>query len=133
MFSLGFARSPFRDFETYLRVVVGLDESDIHINIKQKNSNFITYEIPPGIYPVEDFSEIVYTMGDHEGTIQIEYDEISMKTKLISALFGRIFGKLGFDEKFFKYFIGFETILEYKPNNAVHAESLGVYILKMKF
>ena len=31
---LGYARSPFRDFESYLRIVVGLDEDDIELIIK---------------------------------------------------------------------------------------------------
>ena len=29
IFLMGYARSPFRDFESYLRIVVGLDEDDI--------------------------------------------------------------------------------------------------------
>ena len=29
MLLMGYARSPFRDFENYLRIVVGLDEDDI--------------------------------------------------------------------------------------------------------
>ena len=28
---LGYARSEFRDFESYLRIVVGLDEGDIQL------------------------------------------------------------------------------------------------------
>ena len=34
-FSMRYARSPFRDFESYLRVVVGLDEDHIHSILKQ--------------------------------------------------------------------------------------------------
>ena len=30
-------------------------------------------------------------MGDHEGTLQIEYDDISMKTNLILTRFGGTF------------------------------------------
>ena len=29
MLIMGYARSPFRDFETYVRIVVGLDEDDL--------------------------------------------------------------------------------------------------------
>ena len=40
-------------------------------------------------------------MGDHEATLQIEYDDISMKTKVILTPFGSTFGKLRFDENIF--------------------------------
>ena len=42
---LGFCRSPFRDFESYLRNVVGLDEEDIQLVLKQYDSHFIIYEL----------------------------------------------------------------------------------------
>ena len=56
-------------------------EENIQIILKRYNSNFITYEISPGIYPIENFSEFVYTMEDHEGTLQIDFDDKSMKSK----------------------------------------------------
>ena len=31
----GYARSPIRDFESYLRIVIGLDEDDIQLFSKQ--------------------------------------------------------------------------------------------------
>ena len=31
MLIMGYARSPFRDIEIYLRIVVGLDENDIQL------------------------------------------------------------------------------------------------------
>ena len=37
----------------------------------------------PGIYTINVISEAVYTKSDHEGTIQIEYDDISKKKKII--------------------------------------------------
>ena len=79
---MGYARSPFRDFEIYLRFVVGLDEDDIQMTLKQYNSNFVTYEISPGMYSINDISEVVYKMGDHGGILQMKYDDISMKTKV---------------------------------------------------
>ena len=49
-------------------------------------------------------------MGDHEGTPQIEYDDISVKTKIILALVGGTFGTLRFDERsFLELFRGFTT------------------------
>ena len=80
---LGYARSPFRDSESYLRIVIGLNEDDIYLERKQCNSNFVTYEIPPGIYSVKDISEVVYTMGDHEGNLKMENADIKMKTRLV--------------------------------------------------
>ena len=44
---MGYARSPFRDFESYLRFVVGVVEDDFQLVFKQYNSNFITFEKPP--------------------------------------------------------------------------------------
>ena len=67
------------------------------MSLKQYKLNFVIYDITPGIYKIKDFSEAVYTMGDHEGSIQIEYDVVSMKTKLT---FKHI-GTLRFDKKSF--------------------------------
>ena len=49
---MGYVRSPFRDFESYLRIVVGLDGEDIQFFLKQYKSHFITYELSPGIYTI---------------------------------------------------------------------------------
>ena len=46
---MGYARSLFRDFESYLRIVVGLVEDFIQIILKQYNANFITYQLSLGI------------------------------------------------------------------------------------
>ena len=46
---LGYARSPLRDFESYLRIVVGLDEEDFQLILKEYNSHFVTYDLTPGI------------------------------------------------------------------------------------
>ena len=92
---MGYARSLFRGFEIYLRNVVGLDKDDIQLIFKQNNLS------SPRIYSIKDISEAVYVIGDHEGTLQIEYDDISMKTKLGLAGFGGTFGTLRFDERSF--------------------------------
>ena len=39
---LNYSRSQFRDFESYLRIRVGLDEEDIQLILKEYNSHFIT-------------------------------------------------------------------------------------------
>ena len=125
---MGYAQSPFRDFESYLRIVVGLDERDIQLILKQYNSIFLTYERDPGIYRIEDLQKAIYFHGGHEGTLQIEYDDISMKTKFFLTRFGGTFGKLRFDEKsFFDTLLGFTPFWNYKPTNAIHADSSRVY------
>ena len=81
MLLMGYARYLFRDFESHLRNVVGLDEDHMQLILKQYNANFVTYILDLGIYSIEDNSKVFYTMRDHKGTLQIEYDDISMKTK----------------------------------------------------
>ena len=77
-----YARSPFRDFESSIRIVNGLDQDDFQMVLKQYTSSFVTCELSPGRYTIRVFSKAVYTMGDHEGTLKIEYNDICMKTKL---------------------------------------------------
>ena len=105
-----YSRSKFRDFESYLRIRVGLDEEDIQLTLEEYNSHFVTYELSPGIYTIQDFSEIINTFSGHKGVIEIEYNDITMKTKIILKYkdsrenFG--LGTLRFDKKiFFSYFI----------------------------
>ena len=128
IFLMGYARSPFRDFESYFRIVVGLEEDDIRLILNQYNANFVTYELDPGNYTIEDLQKAVYPLGDHEGTLQIEYDDLNKKTKLILTRFGSTFGTLGFEKKsFFHTFLKFEPYWDYKTTNANHADSPGVY------
>ena len=130
---LVYSRSLFRDFENYLRIVVGLDEEDIQLILKQYNSHFITYELNPGIYTIQDISDAVHTFSGHGEIIEIEYDDISMKTKNIlkfknieKGMFG--LGTLRFDERsFFHNLLGFETYWVYKPTNSNHSTIPGVY------
>ena len=71
MLLLGYARSKFRDFESYLRTVFGLDEEDILLILKQYNSHFVTYELTPGIYTIQDISDTIHTFGGHSEIIEI--------------------------------------------------------------
>ena len=72
---MGYARSPSRVFESYLRIVIGLD--DIHLILKQYNAHCVNYELDPGTYTIEDLQEAVYISGDHEGTLPVEYDDLN--------------------------------------------------------
>ena len=124
-----YARSPFRDFESFLRMTSDLGEDDIQLILKQYNEKFVSYELDPGNYSIEDLQKIVYPLGDHEGTLQIKYDDLNKKVKLNLTRFGLTFGTLRFDEKsFFSTLLGFDPYWDYKPTNAIHAESPGVYI-----
>ena len=91
--SMGYAQCPFRDFESSHRIVVSSDEEYIQLILKQYNSNFVTYDLSPGIYTIEGIADVVYTMGDHEGSLQIAYDDITMKTKLSFKHFVGIFAR----------------------------------------
>ena len=125
---MGYARSPFRDFESYLRIIVGLEEDDIQLILKQYNEKFLAYELSPGNYTIEDLKKAVYPLGDHEGTLQIEYDDLNKKVKLILTRFGETFGTLRFDKKsFFHTLLGFIPYWDYKPTNAIHADAPGFY------
>ena len=124
---MGYARSPYRDFESYLRIIVGL-EDDIRLILKQYNEKFVTYELDPGNYAIEDLQKAVHPLGDHEGTLQIEYDDLNKKVKLILTRFGTTFGTLRFDDKsFFHTLFVFDPYWVYKPTNAFFADAPGVY------
>ena len=119
MIVLAYAKSPFRDFETYLRIVVPLDEEDIQLILKEYNSHFITYELPPGIYSIQDILDTINTFSGHMETIQIKYDDISMKSKIILKCIDEqdilVLGTLRFDKRsFFHTFLGFIPYWDYK-------------------
>ena len=56
---MAYARSSFQDFESYLRIVVGLDEDDMQLIVKQYNAEFVTYELDPANFTIEDLYEAV--------------------------------------------------------------------------
>ena len=125
---MGYARTPFGDFESYLRIVIGLEEDNIQLILKQYLETFVTYELDPGNYTFEDIQKSVYPLGDHEGTLQIGYDDLNKKSKLLLKRFASTFGTLRFDEKsFFHTLLGFTPYWDFKPTNAVYADSPGVF------
>ena len=129
---IGYSRSLFRDFESYLRIVVGLDEEDIRLILKQYNFHFITYELTPGNYTIQDISDTIHTFSGHSEIIKIEYDDLNKKTKIILKFkknrnaFG--LGTLRFDERsFFHTLLGFTPYWDYKPTNSHKVAIPGVY------
>ena len=116
---LNYSRSQFRDFESYLRIRVGLDEEDIQLILREYNSHFLTYELTPGIYTIQVISDAVHTFSGHSEIIEIEDNDISTKTKIILKYkdlrknFG--LGTLRFDKKsFFHTLLGHDPYFDYK-------------------
>ena len=113
----GYVRSVFQDFESYLRTEVDLVEDDIELVLDEYNSNFITYEIQPGIYTFKDISEALFNILQseypvHSNSIVIEFDDITRKTKLVVR---QVIIAKKFDEKsFFSTILGFNPGWDYK-------------------
>ena len=107
-----YTSSVFQDFESFLRTQIDLIEDDIKLVLDEYNSSFITYELQPGIYTFKDISEALFNIiqFEHPGpsnVIDFEYDDITMKTKLLvrSGIIA-----IRFDEKSF-----FNTVLGFTP------------------
>ena len=127
-----YSASSFREFESYLRLVIGLDEGDIQLISKEYNSHFITYELTPGIYTIQDISEAIQTFSGHQESIQLENDDISMKTIIVLKFKNEkmefALGTLRFDKQsFFHTLLGFSPFWDYKPSNSNHVLIPGVY------
>ena len=110
----------FQDFESFLRTDIDLVEDDIKLVLDEYNSNFFTYELDQGIYTFKDISEALFNILQSEypgpsNVIDIEYDDITMKTKL-AVKSGIIAIKI--DEKsFFSTVLGFTPGWDYKHYN----------------
>ena len=95
-------------------------EDVVKLVLDEYNSSFITYELEPGIYTFKDISEALFNILQSEypgpgNVIDIEYDDITMKTKLV-VRYGII--AIRFDEKsFFSTVLGFSSGWDYKFYN----------------
>ena len=132
MLLFGYCASSFRDFESYLRLVIGLDEQDIQLILKEYNSHFITYQLTPGIYTIQDISNAIETFSGHEVTIELVYDDITKRVTIVLKFKdGKkkfALGTLRFDQQsFFHTLLGFSPYWDYKPNNSNHVLTPGVY------
>ena len=115
-----YTRSVFQNFESFLRTQIDLVEDDVKLVLDENNSNFITYELEPGIYSYRDISEaLFYTLQSEypssDSEILIRLDEITRKTKLVvnSGIMA-----IRFDEKsFFSTILGFTPGWDYKHYN----------------
>ena len=101
----GYCASSFRDFESYLRLVIGLDEEYIQLTLKEYNSHFITYQLTPGIYTMQDISGAIKTFSSHEVTIELVYDDITKRATIVLKFKDEkekfALGTLRFDKQFF--------------------------------
>ena len=115
-----YTSSVFQDFESFLRAQIDLVEDDIKLVLDEYNSNFITYELEPGIYSYRDIAEVVFYILHSEypqsnSEILIRVDDITRKTKLV-ARSGII--AIRFDENsFFSTILGFIPGWDYKHYN----------------
>ena len=115
-----YTSSVFQDFENFLRTQIDLVQDDIKLVLDEYNSSFITYELDPGIYTFKDISETLFNILQSEypgpsNVIDIENDDITMKTKLVVNN-GII--AIRFDEKsFFSTVLGFTSGWDYKHYN----------------
>ena len=115
-----FASSVFQDFESFLRSQIDLVENDIKLVLDKYNSNFITYELEPGIYSYRDIAKAVFYILQSEypqsgSEVLIRLDDITRKTKLVvrSGIIA-----IRFDEKsFFSTILGFTPGWDYKHYN----------------
>ena len=115
-----YTRSVFQDFESFLRTQIDLVEDDIKLVLDEYNSNFVTYELVPGIYRYRDIAETLYYILESEypsssSEILSRLDDITRKTKLVvrSGIIA-----IRFDEKsFFSTILGFTPGWDYKHYN----------------
>ena len=116
----GYTSSVFQEFESFRRTEIDLVEDDIKLVLDEYNSSFITYELDSAIYTLKDISKALYNIFQSEypgpsNVIEIEYDDITMKTKLVvkSGIIAIIF-----DEKsFYSTILGFTPGWDYKHYN----------------
>ena len=110
-------RPIFQNFENSLETEVDLIENDIRL---VSNEYFIAYEFTPGIYEFKDISELLFNIFQTEypgsiNVIDIEFVDISMKTKLIvtSGIISLMFD----DKSFFSTSLGCSPPRDYKHYN----------------
>ena len=115
-----YTNSVFQDFENFLRTQIDLVEDDIKLVLEENNSNFITYELTPGIYSYRDISEAFFYILQSEypqsnSEILIRFDDFTRKTKLIV---NPGIKAISFDENsFFSTILGFTAGWDYKHYN----------------
>ena len=122
-----YTSSVFQDFESFLRTQIDLVEDDIKLVLDEYNSDFITYELEPGIYSYRDIAEAVFYILQSDypqsnSEILIRLDDITRKIKLVVRS-GIIV--IRFDEKsFFSTILGFTPGWDYKHYNQYLSQNI---------
>ena len=132
-----YTSSVFQDFESFLRTQIDLVEDDIKLVLDEYNSNFVTYELVPGIYSYRDMAEALYYILQFEypqssSEILIRLDDITRKTKLVvrsgiiairfdeNSFFSTILGfTAGWDYKHYNQYLG-QKIVNLNSTNKIH-------------
>ena len=115
-----YLNSMFQDFQIFLRTDVDLVEDDIRLVLDEYKSNYFIYKLQPGINNFERISEafLKILQPEYDGyhnTIDIEFDDITMKTKLV-AIPG-IIDKRYDENSFFNTILGFNPFWDFKHYN----------------
>ena len=119
--------SVFQDSESFPRTEIDFVDDDIKLVLDVYNSSFITYELEPGIFTFKDFSNALFNILQPEkelynNSVDIDYDEITIKTKLILRP-GII--AIRFDEKsFLSTILGFTSGWDYKHYNKYTSQKI---------
>ena len=147
MISMAYAHSQLRDFEKYLRIVVGVDDDDIQLILKQCMSIFTTYETLFGIYSTKDNSEVLprsfkkgfemkgqvrpNVKNDKSDSVTIECYNITMRTKLIVRhdTMAMSFGQ----QSFFRPILGFSPDWVYKSYDEYVSEKVIISSTTLKY
>ena len=80
--------SIFQGFESFLRTDFDLFEDDVRLVLDEYNSSCNNYELEAGFYNFKDLPESLFNILQPEfelfiNWVDIEFDDISMKTKLV--------------------------------------------------
>ena len=111
--------SVFQDFKNYLRKEIDFVEGDIRLVLDKYNSSFFTYDVQPGFYTLKSLSESVFNILQpeypaSEKSIVIDFDDITMKTKLVVRSRSYLIA-IRLDEiSFFSTILGFNYGWDYK-------------------
>ena len=125
-FSAIFDSSVFQVFESFLRTEIDLVDDDNRLVLDENNSSFMTYELEPDVYTFENLFEIlaipIPRENDPSHSIDIEVDDITLKTKLVarSGLIASTFN----DKSIFSSILGFNSHWDYKNYNEYNSQDI---------
>ena len=133
-FSAIFDSSVFQVFESFLRTEIDLVEDNIRLVLDENNSSFMTYELEPGVYTVKNLFEVLAILlpreNDPSHSIDIEFDEITPKTKLVAR--SDIIASTFDDKSIFNSILGFNSHWDYKSIMKTTTKILYILVKEIK-